>query len=610
MANFGKKKYKAGEAVQFMTRKQALKKLQLSLNEFRRLSIIKGIYPREPRNRKRAQKGDTRIKILYHKKDIQFLMHEPIIWKLREHKIFARKIDRARAMKEFKEMRRYLKKYPIIKLDHIVKERYPTFIDALKDLDDCLTLCFLFSTFPSIKHVHRDHSALCRRLTVEFMHAIIAAKALRKVFISIKGYYYQAEIKGQTITWIVPHHFGFEPQSKCEVDFKLMSIFVEFYIIMLGFVNYRLYHTLNLFYPPKFGDTIFSEKSLVDEQAFVSERISALNIPLVNLNSSVQNEEDELEIDSFTNETDNTKIEEAKAERAKIKKLKTLFKGLKFFVNREVPRESIVFTIRCFGGDVSWDKLLFVGSTYDENDETITHQIVDRPSMEKQFISRYYIQPQWIFDSVNARELLPVEKYFMGCMLPPHLSPFSDTRHDQTYIPPEERALMDPEYKLNYNKDEEMETESEDEVESEENTEDEKKGEIEDEEDISEDEEEEDEDEDKVLVVKDNEKSTKSSAGGINEKERLNQKKKMKVKSGEITKEDPWEKSRQERQEYRLREKLVKNKHRKLYKSMIKGREDRAKAIWLLRKKRRIHDETEKAKKIELRKAKRNENKT
>ena len=73
-----------------MSRKQALKKLQLSLNEFRRLCILKGIYPREPRNRKRAQKGDTRIKILYHKKDIQFLMHEPIIWKLRDYKVCIR----------------------------------------------------------------------------------------------------------------------------------------------------------------------------------------------------------------------------------------------------------------------------------------------------------------------------------------------------------------------------------------------------------------------------------------------------------------------------------------------------------------------------------------
>lgn len=75
-------------------------------------------------------------------------------------------------------------------------------------------------------------------------------------------------------------------------------------------------------------------------------------------------------------------------EAEKIKKLKTLFKGLKFFLNREVPREPLVFVLRCFGGEVSWDKLLFVGATFDENDETITHQIVDRPSMDKQFLSR------------------------------------------------------------------------------------------------------------------------------------------------------------------------------------------------------------------------------
>lgn len=80
----------------------------------------------------------------------------------------------------------------------------------------------------------------------------------------------------------------------------------------------------------------------------------------------------------------------------------------------------------------------------------------------------------------------------------------------------------------------------------------------------------------------------------------------MTVQTGKITKENPWEKARLEKQEYRLREKMIKKKHRKLYKSMMKGREERAKEIWLLRKKRRIHDIKEKEKRKEQRKTKKN----
>ncbi|XP_071566981.1 pescadillo homolog [Temnothorax nylanderi] len=600
MVVIGKKKYQSGEGAQFMTRRAALRKLQLTLNDFRKLCILKGIYPREPRNRKRAQKGEPGIKTLYHKKDIQFLMHEPIIWKLREYKIFNRKVGRAKAMRDFAKVKRYLSNHPTLKIDHIVKERYPTFIDALRDLDDCLTLCFLFSTFPSLAHIPRDQSLLCRRLTMEFLHAVIAAKALRKVFISIKGYYYQAEIKGQTITWIVPHHFCFEPQAKNEVDFKIMSTFVEFYIVMLGFVNYRLYHTLNLHYPPKLTNSGNVEQTLVDEEAYVSERINALNVPLINLDSSVPAvEDDDIEIDQFSNETDTAKVEAAKAEAEKIRKLRNLFKGIKVFINREVPREPLVFILRCFGGEVSWDKLLFVGATFDENDETITHQIVDRPSMNKQYISRYYIQPQWVFDSVNARELLPVEKYLMGAILPPHLSPFTEGRQDQTYIPPEERALMDPDYKLNN-----LESESDEEEEDVDDKNENEEEKIEAEDDLSsgsdeemEDEEEDDDNDVQITEHKEKEKMKKQA--------QLQEKKKMKVQTGEITKEIPWEKARLEKQEYRLREKMIKKKHRKLYKSMMKGREERAKQIWLLRKKRRIHDAKEKEKRKEQRKANR-----
>merc|ERR1712136_317672 len=65
----------------------------------------------------------------------------------------------------------------------------------------------------------------------------------------------------------------------------------------------------------------------------------------------------------------------------------------------------------------------------------------DRPTVEKTYISRYYVQPQWVFDSVNARMLLPLAGYLPGDTLPPHLSPFVDEK-DGSYVPPERQKII------------------------------------------------------------------------------------------------------------------------------------------------------------------------
>lgn len=40
-------------------------------------------------------------------------------------------------------------------------------------------------------------------------------------------------------------------QHPTDVDYRVMATFTEFYTTLLGFVNFRLYHSLNLVYPPK-----------------------------------------------------------------------------------------------------------------------------------------------------------------------------------------------------------------------------------------------------------------------------------------------------------------------------------------------------------------------
>ena len=461
-----------------------MRKLQISLPDFRRLCIYKGIYPREPRNKRKASKSSTPSTTFYYTKDIQYLLHEPILKKFRDHKALAKKIARSLGRGEVGDAARLEKiGKPRITLDHIIKERYPTFVDALRDLDDALSLLFLFASLPATSNVPPKTIALCQRLCLEFQHYLITTHALRKSFLSIKGIYYQATIQGQDVLWLVPYRFV--QRVTGDVDFRIMGTFVEFYTTLLGFVNYRLFTSVGLVYPPKFNAK--SDEQCGELDAFTLEGQSVdVTPPMVggagdghtngtsHIIENVQAHVDDLTqrgdisdgkdkdgdladdgnedtIDTFEVQGEGADILD-QPQRSDIE-IGTLFSPYSFFLSRETPRQPLEFILRAFGCKrIGWDAVLGDGAfTHDEMDASITHQVVDRPLDDQSVLSdevdpdgtasvkadlisqpkkhgrmpgRTYIQPQWVWDCINECKLLRPDLYAPGAILPPHLSPW------------------------------------------------------------------------------------------------------------------------------------------------------------------------------------------
>ncbi|GAU26183.1 hypothetical protein TSUD_354050 [Trifolium subterraneum] len=305
-------------------------------------------------------------------------------------------------------------KTPKPNMDRIIRERYPRFVDALGELSDCLTMVHLFAALPVLESKKIDVELVhkCRRLAHEWQAFVSRTHKLRKAFVSVKGVYYQAEVEGQTITWLAPHLL----QQVVSDDFDIPTVlkFLQLYEPLLGFVNFNLYRSINLAYPPILDPQL--EALAADIYALVRYADALRPSGLISEASKLA-ESEQVESKKIGADAENEKSEEDQDTR----ECKNLFKNLKFFLSREVQRESLLFVISAFGGIVSWERK---GGPFDESDQSITHQIADRDTQGHRFLSREYVQPQWIFDCVNARIILPTENYIVGRIPPPHLSPF------------------------------------------------------------------------------------------------------------------------------------------------------------------------------------------
>lgn len=85
----------------------------------------------------------------YHSKDIKYLEQDKLIDYFRQMAIYKRKLKNAIAKKDVTKVQSIKENKPLLDINHIVRERYADFGDAVKDLDDALSLISLIEKFPS-----------------------------------------------------------------------------------------------------------------------------------------------------------------------------------------------------------------------------------------------------------------------------------------------------------------------------------------------------------------------------------------------------------------------------------------------------------------------------
>ncbi|ORX40016.1 putative ribosomal large subunit biogenesis-related protein [Kockovaella imperatae] len=464
------KRGEKGAAKNYITRNQALKKLQISLSDFRRLCILKGIYPREPLHKKRANKGSSAPASFYYAKDVQYLLHEPLLVRFREHKAFAKKLARALGRGEWALAKNLEDAKPVARLDHLVKERYPTFTLALQDLQDPLNLVHLFSTLPTNPIpgktlVPPEVISECGKLISEWKLWAIKTQSLKYVFLGVKGIYYEVDAPGQggdpvRVRWL--EGYEFQQHVPHDVDFRILLTFLDLYRTLISFVLYKLYTEENLVYPPPLDTELDAKGESVgalrlvekkeDAPAEASSKVSKKEVKrAIKGIKSTEGTADDVDMDETAQEgkddeeeqfverpskEDNEDVAQAplttfssilaSAEPSSSKTL--LFSPFTFYLSREISARTWEFVIRATGGKVI---TALQAPTLDSPlAEGVTHVVIDRPMTVEQMRETErgrkvtWVQPQWVADCINRSKILSAEDYAPGKLLPPHLSPW------------------------------------------------------------------------------------------------------------------------------------------------------------------------------------------
>lgn len=261
-----------------------------------------------------------------------------------------------------------------------------------------------------------------------------------------------------------------------------MLTFLEFYQTFVSFINYRLYTSINLVYPPKLdtakdeagaGLSAYQIQSTLETKPLIeatpsyalsvkdtTKQLETLPSKLAILAAETPTTPpeahavDDENLDTFTS-IDPEASSLAQPLSSTLETNNSLFRGLHVYLSRETPVDDLTFLLLSFNvSSLSTDPTTGY-APYPETDARITHQICDRGRLPERIVpGRKYVQPQWIVDSINKGKLLDEEAYAPGAELPAHLSPFTEKTEGR----------YDPEAPVEIGDEEEDEVEEVDEV--------------------------------------------------------------------------------------------------------------------------------------------------
>ncbi|CAD2091208.1 pescadillo homolog, putative [Plasmodium vinckei lentum] len=488
-----KAKIKKKNQEKYLTKRKIQKKLFLNESEFRRLCIFKGIYPKDYKDiplklRNKFHKN----KVYYTRSDYKKLSNEKIIQDFRKIKTGLKRYKKYKlSLEDNEKCKSIIRNFPKYKLDHIIKERFPILVYAVEQLNDALTAIIAYSFLPSNENIGIKNNLINQSIILRnhFHYYTYKTNKIKKGFISVKGYYLQAEILQKKITWLIPHIFT--PYFDKSIDFKVITNFIEYYVTLLRFVLYKLYRLDGLSYPPKEYTDLKNEKlnHLAFDKNFITKEIAN---ELEAKESTEQNtlEDSEIktgndEIAEFEKNNQENEINEPSKNGEKKKKIETkpiehdiinndntksvknLFKNQIFYIHSNMPFDVLSIIILSCGGTICWNSLY---SPYKYEDKSITHEIleVSGENMETQnsnktnnineyTYKRSFIQPQYIFDCLNTNKILSCEDYNINKTLPVHLSPFIDDDNYKDLVKKDEYTINkmlseDPQYNKSISK--------------------------------------------------------------------------------------------------------------------------------------------------------------